>query len=79
MTIPDWFGYKALKVFLLLNPILHVAGLAIAVWAWRATRKTGYLIVGLYFVVAGGGGTIQRLGADPAAAARVHPGNERHR
>ena len=52
MTIPDWFGYKALKVFLLLNPILHVAGLAIAVWAWRATRKTGYLIVGLYFVVA---------------------------
>ncbi len=52
MTIPDWFGYKALKAILWLNPLLHVAGLAISVWAWRATRKTGYIVVALYFVLA---------------------------
>ena len=51
MTIPDWIGYKALKAFVLLNPLLHVAGLAISVWAWRATRKTGYILVALYFVL----------------------------
>ena len=51
MTIPDWFGYKALKAILWLNPFLHVAGLAIAIWAWRATRKTGYIVVALYFVL----------------------------
>ena len=52
MTIPDWFGYRALKAFLWLNPLVHVAGLAISVWAWRATRKTGYIVVALYFVLA---------------------------
>jgi hypothetical protein len=52
MTIPDWFGYRALKAILWLNPLVHVAGLAISVWAWRATRKTGYIVVALYFVLA---------------------------
>lgn len=52
MTVPDWFGYKALKAILWLNPLTHVVGLAISVWAWRATRKTGYIVVGLYFVLA---------------------------
>ncbi|HUI07330.1 MAG TPA: hypothetical protein VL486_10040 [Verrucomicrobiae bacterium] len=52
MQIPDWLGYKALRVFLLLNPLIYVAGLAISIWAWRATRKTGYIIVALYFVLA---------------------------
>jgi hypothetical protein len=52
MTIPDWFGYKALKAILWLNPLAHVVGLAISIWAWRVTRKTGYIVVGLYFVLA---------------------------
>ena len=52
MKIPDWLAHAVLKAILWLNPLVHVAGLAISVWAWRATRKTGYIVVALYFVLA---------------------------
>jgi hypothetical protein len=34
-----------------LNPIVYVAGLAVAVWAFRYCRRWGYLVVGFYFVL----------------------------
>ena len=73
MTIPDWFGYRALKAFLLVNPFLHVAGLGLSIWAWKATRKTGYLVVALYFVVVllgkGFPGSLRVTAGPPAAPA----------
>lgn len=35
-----------------LNPIVHFAGLAIAVWAFRRCHRWGYLLIGFYFFLA---------------------------
>ena len=35
-----------------INPVVHIAGLAVAVWAYSVTRKRGYLLVALYFLLA---------------------------
>ena len=51
MTVPDWLGYKVAKGLLWLNPITHVVGLAIAIWAWYVTRKTGYIVIALFFLL----------------------------
>jgi hypothetical protein len=32
-----------------LTPIVHLAGLAIACWAFRRCRRGGYLLIGFYF------------------------------
>jgi len=74
MKIPDWLGYAALKAILWLNPLAHVAGLAIAVWAWRATRKAGYIVVVAYFLLAAFNRTLPAIirvvsGRPPAQAA----------
>lgn len=34
-----------------LNPIVYVAGVAVAVWGFRYCRRWGYLVVGFYFVL----------------------------
>lgn len=34
-----------------LNPIVHIAGLAVAVWAFRCCRRPGYLVIGFYFLL----------------------------
>jgi hypothetical protein len=34
-----------------LNPIVYIAGLAVAVWAFRCCRQWGYLVVGFYFLL----------------------------
>jgi len=34
-----------------LNPIVDIAGLAVAVWAFRCCRRWGYLVVGFYFLL----------------------------
>ena len=34
-----------------LNPIVHAAGLALALWAFRCCRRCGYLVVGFYFAL----------------------------
>ena len=34
-----------------LNPIVYIAGLAVAVWAFRCCRRWGYLVVGFYFLL----------------------------
>jgi hypothetical protein len=38
-----------------LNPIVHLIGLAVCVWAYRVCRKRAYLVVAAYFLLAAGG------------------------
>jgi membrane protein YdbS with pleckstrin-like domain len=35
-----------------INPVVHIVGLAIAVWAYVVTRRRGYILVTLYFLLA---------------------------
>jgi hypothetical protein len=35
-----------------LNPLVHVVGLGIAIWAFRRSLKQGYLVVAVYFALA---------------------------
>lgn len=51
MKIPDWLAYAVLKTILWLNPLAVAAGLAISVWAWAVTRKFGYLLVAVFFLL----------------------------
>ena len=40
------------KFVLWLDPIIHALGLGIAVWAFKRSRKRGYIIVAFYFLLA---------------------------
>ena len=35
-----------------LNPLAHIVGLTVAIWAFRRSLKRGYLVVGVYFALA---------------------------
>ena len=35
-----------------LNPIVHIIGLIVAIWAFRKCRKKGYIVIAAYFVLA---------------------------
>jgi hypothetical protein len=35
-----------------LNPIVHALGLGISVWAYRKSRKNGYIVTAAYFALA---------------------------
>ena len=52
MKIPESVAYGGLRAVIWLTPVTHMVGMAIAVWAWRATRKAGYIIVAVYFLLA---------------------------
>jgi type II secretory pathway component PulM len=47
MTVDDLTFY----VFKWLNTVVYLAGLCIAVWAFRRCRKRAYLVVGVYFAL----------------------------
>jgi hypothetical protein len=52
MHTPDWAFNIGLKVSHWLNPVVHLVGLALCIWAYRSSRKAGYLLVALYFLLA---------------------------
>jgi len=35
-----------------INPVVHLAGLVVAVWAYSVSRKRGYILIALYFLLA---------------------------
>ena len=41
-----------LKMIDWLNPLAHMLGLAVSIWAYRRSLKRGYLVVALYFALA---------------------------
>jgi len=43
------FFYYVSLAFSWLTPIIYLAGLGLSVWAFRRSRKKGYLAVGAYF------------------------------
>jgi hypothetical protein len=51
--IPEasWLFLFTMRAIDWLNPIVYVAGLAVAVWAFRYCRRWGYLVVGFYFLL----------------------------
>jgi hypothetical protein len=51
MTSADWPFYVS-KAVSLLNPLLHLLGLVVCVWAYRFSRKSGYLIIAAYCLMA---------------------------
>jgi hypothetical protein len=52
MTTSDWIYYIATKVGYWVEPVAYLVGLVVTVLAYRHSRKGGYLIVGVHFIVA---------------------------
>jgi len=48
----DWAFYYFVETARLLDPLVQLIGLGISIWAYRMTRKVGYLIVAAYFFLA---------------------------
>jgi len=44
--------YYLLEAIDWLDPIIHVIGLIIAIWAFRKCRKKGYIVIATYFALA---------------------------
>jgi hypothetical protein len=51
MTLPDSAFDFSLKAVHWLNPIVYMVGAAIGTWAYRRSRKIGYVVVAAYFVL----------------------------
>jgi hypothetical protein len=51
--IPEasWLFLVSMRAIEWLNPIVHLLGLAVALWAFRCCRRWGYLVVGFYFLL----------------------------
>ena len=49
MTAADWTFYCATQFFNWLGPALHIVGSCVAVWAFQKSRKSGYLLMAVYF------------------------------
>lgn len=54
MTASDWAFYILTRILEWMNPIVHAIGFVVCVWAYRACRKRGYLLVAIYFFLAVG-------------------------
>lgn len=52
MSIVDWIIYYGTRAVEWLNPMLHLVGLGVAVWAFRRCGKRGYLVLAFYFGLA---------------------------
>jgi len=52
MRPSDWAFYIGIKAIEWLNPLVHIIGLAVSIWAYRASRRPGYLVVAAYFALA---------------------------
>ena len=55
MTLSDWAIYLGVKAVNWLNPLLGIAGLGVSVWAFWLSRKLGYLLVAICFLLTLGG------------------------
>ena len=51
MNTGDWIFYYATQAGEWLNPVVYLAGLGVAIWAFRRCRKPGYLVVAVYFAL----------------------------
>jgi hypothetical protein len=51
MNTEDWIFDYTTQAIEWLNPVVFLAGLAIAVWAFRRCHKRGYLVIAIYFAV----------------------------
>jgi hypothetical protein len=48
----DWGSHYLIVAVRWLDPLLQLIGLGISIWAYRVSRKAGYLIVAAYFFLA---------------------------
>ena len=51
MTVSDWAFYIFTRAIGLLNSLIYVAGLAVSVWAFWRSRKVGYVLVAVCFLL----------------------------
>jgi hypothetical protein len=51
MTLSDWAFYIGTRAIKWLHPLIYIAGLAVGVWAFWKSRKVGYLLVAICFLL----------------------------
>lgn len=51
MTASDWIYHYGFQAIEWLKPIVLIGGLMVAIWAFRRCRKSGYLLIAMYFAI----------------------------